>query len=356
MHAVEAVMRPEFAHTRSRDLSARKRLDETLYASSKDALRLMNKALPVVSLHGPEPVVAAAEELCFRGAEMLKILLLLDASIVQQSVINAAINSGHSANRIAASLEDLDAAYLRLAAPMGFSDFSTDISGYLGVAGAFSETASALAQATSVTAVIESLGFLADFTPEGRELMDGLSRATASFMSEPEEDCSGGAGDPIALLSALTEAMNAFQVISSRAAVEFAGSDDSILLAIAQAFGEQEVQLAATVDGISNAQAQVVGGDEGVPDLASILPEAFSGGLGQAEIFRLLQESSMTRTLVFILDEIVSRKRSGLAVKNEEFSSARDGFISAAREAISNDGFVSGRASRGISRRRGNRA
>ena len=124
-HVWEAVARPEYAHTRRRDIESRKRLDPTLYVPLKTAMRNMHNALPAVALHGPHEVTEAGQDLYNAAMEMTGALLHLDAASVQRTVLGGAFQSdGLSQERINAALDDLDTAYDRLAAPLGLPDFT----------------------------------------------------------------------------------------------------------------------------------------------------------------------------------------------------------------------------------------
>jgi hypothetical protein len=126
-HAWEAVARPEYAHTRRRDLESRKRLDPTLYEPLRTAMRHMYNALPAVALHGPREVTEASEQLYQVALEMTGAVLHLDAAWVQRSVMASAIPfDGLSPERMQAVLDDLDSAYDRLAAPLGLPEFTAD--------------------------------------------------------------------------------------------------------------------------------------------------------------------------------------------------------------------------------------
>ncbi|MFD7500255.1 hypothetical protein [Streptomyces sp. NPDC059850] len=124
-HAWEAVARPEYAHTRRRDIESRKRLDPALYEPLKTALREMHNALAAVALHGPEEVTAAGQNLYDAAMDMTGEVLHLDAECVQRSVFGSALQSdGWTEQRIQTALDDLDTAYARLAAPIGLPEFS----------------------------------------------------------------------------------------------------------------------------------------------------------------------------------------------------------------------------------------
>ena len=124
-HAWEAVARPEYAHTRRRDIESRKRLDPALYEPLKTALREMHNALAAVALHGPEEVTAAGQDLYDAAMDMTGELLHLDAECVQRSVLGSTLQAdGWTEQRIQTILDDLDTAYARLAAPIGLPEFS----------------------------------------------------------------------------------------------------------------------------------------------------------------------------------------------------------------------------------------
>ncbi|MFJ3608514.1 hypothetical protein OHA57_40040 (plasmid) [Streptomyces anulatus] len=127
-HAWEAVARPEYAHTRRRDIESRKRLDPALYEPLRQALREMHNALPAVDLHGPDDITVAGQQLHTAAMDMAGAVLQLDAMCVQRSVLSGAfqtaVSQGLSGQRIEASLDDLDTAYTRLAAPLGFPEFT----------------------------------------------------------------------------------------------------------------------------------------------------------------------------------------------------------------------------------------
>ncbi|WP_331765457.1 hypothetical protein OG571_45905 (plasmid) [Streptomyces sp. NBC_01369] len=124
-HAWEAVARPEYAHTRRRDIESRKHLDAALYEPLKKALREMHNALPAVALHGPEKVTTAGQDLYNAAMNMTGALLHLDAACVQRSVISGGFQfDSLSQQHLQAALDDLDSAYARLAAPLGLPEFS----------------------------------------------------------------------------------------------------------------------------------------------------------------------------------------------------------------------------------------
>ncbi|QKW09953.1 hypothetical protein HUT18_29615 [Streptomyces sp. NA04227] len=124
--AWEAVARPEYAHTRRRDLESRTRLDPALYEPLKQALREMHNALPAVALHGPESVSQAGTDLHDAAVAMTGAILSLDESCVFRSVCGQSFRLGTDLpQRIQAATDDLDTAYARLAAPLGLPEFSS---------------------------------------------------------------------------------------------------------------------------------------------------------------------------------------------------------------------------------------
>ncbi|MFF4918896.1 hypothetical protein [Streptomyces tendae] len=130
-HAWEAVARPEYAHTRRRDIESRKRLDPALYEPLRKALREMHNALPAVAMHGPEDVTVAAQDLHAAALEMTGAVLQLDSCCVQRSVMRNSLltvgTEGFSQHRIEAAMDDLDTAYARLAAPLGLPEFTAHV-------------------------------------------------------------------------------------------------------------------------------------------------------------------------------------------------------------------------------------
>jgi hypothetical protein len=124
-HAWEAVARPEYAHTRRRDIESRKRLDPALYKPLRTAMRSMHDAMPAVALHGPPEVTEAGQGLYDTAMEMTGAILHLDSASVQGSVLGNGLQAGGlSQERIKAALDDLDTAYDRLAAPLGLPEFT----------------------------------------------------------------------------------------------------------------------------------------------------------------------------------------------------------------------------------------
>ncbi|MFE7543514.1 hypothetical protein [Streptomyces platensis] len=124
----EQVERPDYAHTRRRDITSRKRLDPTLYEPPKKALHTMHTALSTVALHGPNNVTEVGEQLYNTALKAVHDILYLDAAIVERSVVKAqSAFDRTSQQRTEASLEDLDTAYIRLAAPLGLPNFTTDV-------------------------------------------------------------------------------------------------------------------------------------------------------------------------------------------------------------------------------------
>lgn len=124
----EAVTRPDYGHTRRREIADRKRLDPALYEGPKQALRALHTALPAVALHGPESVTEAAQRVYDTALAATGQLLHCDATAVQRSVVIAqALEKGPTQERTEAALEDLDTAYARLAAPLGLPEFVTGV-------------------------------------------------------------------------------------------------------------------------------------------------------------------------------------------------------------------------------------
>ncbi|MFE0173187.1 hypothetical protein ACFWZ2_12770 [Streptomyces sp. NPDC059002] len=124
----EAVVRPDYAHTRRRDVEARKRLDPALYEPLRQKLSALHNALPAVALHGPDDVTTAGQHLYDTALAGVGELLRLDAACVQRSLMAHQSRQDQAAQqRAAAAVEDLDTAYARLAAPFGLPEFATDV-------------------------------------------------------------------------------------------------------------------------------------------------------------------------------------------------------------------------------------
>ncbi|MFC8069726.1 hypothetical protein [Streptomyces sp. NPDC057293] len=168
-HAWEAVARPEYAHTRRRDIESRKRLDPALYEPLRKALREMHNALPAVAMHGPDDVAVAAQELHAAALEMTGAVLQLDSCCVQRSVMSnsllTAVTEGFSQHRIEAAMDDLDTAYARLAAPLGLPEFTARVEETLRLA--------------SVLTDLIRLGTSVDDPPAARAALADLRRAAA---------------------------------------------------------------------------------------------------------------------------------------------------------------------------------
>ncbi|QIY53216.1 hypothetical protein HEP86_00160 [Streptomyces sp. RPA4-5] len=181
----EQVERPDYAHTRRRDITSRKRLDPALYEPPKNALRAMHAALATVALHGPSNVTEAGEDLYTTALKAVHDLLYLDAAIVERAVTKAQVGLDRtSQHRTEAALEDLDTAYIRLAAPLGLPNFTTDVADTLERAAVisavhrFTEANSDLTVPRSV--VLDLLQELEDLTPEDPDLLD-VTEAMRAF-------------------------------------------------------------------------------------------------------------------------------------------------------------------------------
>ncbi|MFF4947919.1 hypothetical protein [Streptomyces chattanoogensis] len=194
----EQVERPDYAHTRRRDITSRKRLNPALYDSPKNALRAMHAALSTVALHGPSDVTEAGENLYDAALQAVSDLLYLDAAIVERSVVKAqSALDRPSQQRTEAALEDLDTAYIRLAAPLGLPNFTTDVANTLERAAVLSalhrlsEASSDLNVPRSV--VMELMQELEELTPEDPD----LRRVTEGMLAfRPIMEVVAGCSDP----------------------------------------------------------------------------------------------------------------------------------------------------------------
>ncbi|GAA2350717.1 hypothetical protein [Streptomyces violaceusniger] len=167
-HVWEAVARPEYAHTRRRDIESRKRLDPALYEPLKAALREMHNALTAVALHGPEEVTAAGQDLYDAAMDMTGELLHLDAACVERSAFGSALHTdGWTEQRIQTSMDDLDTAYARLAAPIGLPEFSAH--------------AEATLRTSAVITDLVRLAASLDDPPTASAVLDDLRRATTEY-------------------------------------------------------------------------------------------------------------------------------------------------------------------------------
>ncbi|MFI0766164.1 hypothetical protein ACH4TQ_14965 [Streptomyces sp. NPDC021218] len=198
-YAWEAVARPEYAHTRRRDIESRKRLDPALYEPLKTALREMHNALAAVALHGPEEVTTAGQDLYNTAIEMTGEVLSLDAACVQRSVFSTAFQAdGLTEQRIQTSVDDLDTAYARLAAPIGLPEFSAHAEATLRTSAVLADVfrlAAAIDHPPTASAALSDLRRAAEEHPETRALIEPLLsfssvielRAMARAMEEGQQ-------------------------------------------------------------------------------------------------------------------------------------------------------------------------
>ncbi|AUA17252.1 hypothetical protein GTZ89_26395 [Streptomyces sp. SID8382] len=212
----EKVERPDYAHTRRRDITSRKRLDPALYEPPKNALRAMHTALSNVVLHGPNDVTETGQCLYNAALTAADALLCLDAVTVERDVVKAETSSDqYSQQRAEAALEDLDTAYIRLAAPLGLPNFTTDVAQSLERAAVLSAFFRVMRAVTSPsitpTAALKATKELRELSPEDpqlRRMTDSMTAMLEPFFqrmaslgtsSPPEPHAQTLAGNPAAL-------------------------------------------------------------------------------------------------------------------------------------------------------------
>ncbi|WP_405871866.1 hypothetical protein [Streptomyces sp. NBC_00005] len=361
-HAWEAVARPEYAHTRRRDIESRKRLDPTLYEPLKTAMRDIQNALPAVAMHGPHEVTEAGEHLYAAAMEMTGAVLHLDAACVHRSVLGGVFQTdSFSQERIQAATDDLDTAYDRLAAPLGLPEFTAQAEATLRGSAVVTDlirVCAALDDPPAARAAMSDLRRGMDDNPELRPLIEPF----LSFM-------------PVVELRALARAMEAGQPIANDQALAaisaalpallgvFANLRDRLqnpipagvdpddlppeLLTVLQDLTASMQPLASPLQVIEEMQQHLAVGDELAAATAHDPLTAFLAGtvwdssMGALGI-RAMEEFTQFNTVVPqmaglftpLLEFSIDHANANVATAKEQFIGARISFIDAARDAI----------------------
>jgi hypothetical protein len=363
-HVWEAVARPEYAHTRRRDIESRKRLDPTLFEPLKTAMRDMHNAMPALALHGPHELADAGQDVYDAAMEMTGAVLHLDAACVQRSVLGGAFQpdgSGLSQERIQAALDDLDTAYDRLAAPLGLPEFTARAEATLRASAVMADlirVCAAIDDPPAAKAAMSDLRQGLDATPELRPAIEPFLsfmpvievRALARAMQEGQPiGVDEAVGAMAAALPALLAVFGNLRDRVQNPVPEGVDPDDlpPELLTVLQDMTASLQQLTNPLQILEEIQQHMAVGDELAAAVAQDpVTSLFAGAVWDSSMgalaIKAVEEftqlntaaSQMTGLFTPVLEFGISEANAEVTAARDKFIKARIDFIDAARDAI----------------------
>ncbi|MEU9237128.1 hypothetical protein [Streptomyces subrutilus] len=352
----QEIARPDYAHTRRRDIESRKQLDATLYEPLKQGLSDMHRASAAVALHGPDEVTEAAESLHAAAVEAIGHLLRFDASNVLRSIgAVVLLQRDGQAQRLPAALEDLDRAFARMAGPLGLSEHADEVERMLrnaSVAAAaaqllssFHEPEAARSALHDLRAAVEDAPDMARQSLEPLLDLEPLVDLTAQITAQRE-----GRQVPVAqIMSTLSAAVPAMlDMVTSMqqnmqgSLVQMAAQQDDDTVRTEEVFTAYAASLSGPLQVIQQIQQHLVSGDElaASTDMTSAmatweaglhpLNQDLTNQTAQTEV-QLSQVREMIRPM---FDRKVEESNTEVHAALEHTVQSRLDFLDRARQAI----------------------